>query len=127
MSSTPGIKPIPASKPAPTPLPQAKPTELLHDQYSFLAANLHPVILLSGLALSFNRLVQDPVMTLARAAPVVIILQALYCFLCLPSTGQAPPQPKNKWKKQAKPSQDFGARAVVRPTPTPLPHTKRNR
>jgi len=113
MSSTPGIKPIPASKPAPIPLPQAKPTEILHDQYSFLASNLHAVILLSGLVLSFNRLVENPIATLAKLSPLVIILQLAYCFLCLPSTGQAPPPPKQKWKKQSKPTQDFGARAVV--------------
>jgi len=113
MSSTPGIKPIPASKPAPFILPPAKPIEILHDQYSFLASNLHAVILLSGLYLSFNRLVEDPITTLSRLSPLVVILQLAYCFLCLPSTGQAPPPPKQKWKKQSKPSQDFGARAVV--------------
>jgi len=113
MSTTPGIKPIPASKPAPVIPPPGKPTDILHDQYSFWFANLYPVLLLSGLALSFNRLVDDPVTTLARLAPLVIILQMLYCFLCLPSTGQAPPPPKQKWKKQSRPTQDFGAKAVV--------------
>jgi hypothetical protein len=113
MSSTPGIKPIPASKPAPIALPQAKPIEILHDDYSFLASNVHAAILLSGLVLSFNRLVQDPINTLVKLAPLVIIIQLAYCFLCLPSTGQAPPPPKQKWKKQSKPTQDFGARAVV--------------
>jgi phosphatidylinositol glycan class F len=106
MSSTPGIKPIPAAKPAPF-------IEILHDQYSFLASNLHAVILLSGLYLSFNRLVEDPIATLSKLSPLVVILQLAYCFLCLPSTGQAPPPPKQKWKKQSRPSQDFGARAVV--------------
>jgi phosphatidylinositol glycan class F len=113
MSSTPGIKPIPASKPTPIVLPQAKPIEILHDDYSFLASNVHAAILLSGLVLSFNRLVQDPINTLVKLAPLVIIIQLAYCFLCLPSTGQAPPPPKQKWKKQSKPTQDFGARAVV--------------
>lgn len=113
MSSTPGVKPIPASKPATNPLPTPKPTEISHDQYSFMAANLHPAILLSGLLLCFNRLVQDPVSVLAKSAPIVMILQMVYCFLCLPSTGHAPPPPKNKWKKQARPTQDFGAKAVV--------------
>jgi phosphatidylinositol glycan class F len=113
MSSTPGIKPIPASKPAPIVLPSAKPIEILHDDYSFLASNVHAAILLSGLVLSFNRLVQDPIRTLVKLAPLVIIVQLAYCFFCLPSTGQAPPPPKQKWKKQSKPTQDFGARAVV--------------
>ncbi|KAM0706902.1 hypothetical protein Q7P35_006232 [Cladosporium inversicolor] len=112
MSSTPGIKPIPAAKPAPIVLPPAKPIEILHDDYSFLASNVHAAVLLSGLVLSFNSLVQDPIRTLVRLAPLVIIIQLVYCFLCLPSTGQAPPPPKQKWKKQSKPTQDFGARAV---------------
>jgi phosphatidylinositol glycan class F len=113
MSSTPGIKPIPASKPAPIVFPPAKPIEILHDDYSFLASNVHAAVLLAGLVLSFNRLVQDPINMLLKSAPLLIILQMVYCFLCLPSTGQAPPPPKQKWKKQSKPSQDFGARAVV--------------
>lgn len=113
MSSTPGIKPIPAAKPAPVAFPPAKPIEILHDDYSFLASNAHAAVLLAGLLLSFNRLVQDPITTLTKLAPLVVIIQVLYCFFCLPSTGQAPPPPKQKWKKQSKPTQDFGARAVV--------------
>lgn len=114
MSAAPNIKPVPASKPATTSTPHLKPTEILHDDYAFLAANLYPAILLAGLALSFNRLVEDPVSTLSKSAPIVIILQIFYCFLCLPSTGQAPPPPKNKWgKKPARSTQDFGAKAVV--------------
>ncbi|KAM0720121.1 hypothetical protein Q7P37_004257 [Cladosporium fusiforme] len=112
MSAATGTKPASASKPAWTaPLP-GRVTDILTDDYSFLAANLYPAILLSGLFLTFNHLVEDPVSTLSKAAPVVIILQIVYCFLCLPSTGQAPPPPKNKWKKQSRSGQDFGAKAV---------------
>ena len=123
MSSTPGIKPISAPKPAPIALPPAKPIEILHDDYSFLASNVHAAVLLSGLVLSFNSLVHNPIRTLVRLAPLVIIIQLVYCFLCLPSTGQAPPPPKQKWKKQSKPTQDFGARAVVCLWDTTCPRT----
>lgn len=112
---TPGIQPIPATKPAAAPLPVTKPTELLQNQPSFLAANLHPVLLASILIFSFKSLLRDPVNTLIGLAPTVAIVQVGYCVLCLPSTGQAPP-PANKpgqKKKASKPAQDLGTKIVV--------------
>ena len=107
-SSTPNIKPAPA-------LPPSKPIEILQTQVSQLYANLHPIVLASVLFFSFSRLVQDPVNTLLGLAPTVAVLQAMYCVICLPSTGQTPqppPKPGQK-KKQVKPTQDILAKAVV--------------
>lgn len=92
-----------------------KPIDILQSQPAQLYASVHPVLLLSILLLSFNALVQDPVNSLLGLAPVVALLQAVYCILCLPYTGQAPTQaPKPGQKKKAvKPGQDFWARIVV--------------
>ena len=107
-SSTPNAK---AAVPA---IPE-KPIDILQTQVSLLYANLHPVLLLSILVFSFNTLVDDPVNTLLGLAPTLAVIQALYCVLCLPSTGQTPaPTPKPGQKKKAvKPAQDVWAKVVV--------------
>ena len=105
-----------ANAKAPAVVTSAKPVDILQTQPSLLYGNVQPVLLLSILALSFKTLVQDPVNTLLRLVPVITVLQALYCVLCLPSTDQAPataPKPGQK-KKSAKPGQDVWARLVVR-------------
>ena len=110
MSSSPG------NAKATAPIPSSKPVDILQSQLSLLYANLHPILLLSILLVSFRSLVEDPVNTLLGLAPTVAILQALYCVLCLPSTGQTPapaPKPGQK-KKAAKPAQDIWAKIVVR-------------
>lgn len=108
-ASTPNAKPTQAEAPS-------KPIDLIQSQYSLLYGNLHPILLLSLGVFSFNSLVSDPVNTLLGLAPTVATLQAVYCILCLPSTGQAPPtahKPGQK-KKAAKPVQDIWAKVVVR-------------
>ena len=110
MSSSPG------NAKATAPIPSSKPVDILQTQLSLLYANLHPILLLSILLFSFRSLVEDPVNTLLGLAPTVAIVQALYCVLCLPSTGQIPapaPKPGQK-KKAAKPAQDIWAKVVVR-------------
>jgi len=104
----------PATKAPPSPIP-SKPIDILQSQTSQLYANVHPALLLSLLLLSFNALVSDPVNTLSALAPAVALLQAIYCVLCLPYTGQAPaPAHKPGQKKKAvKPGQDIWARLVV--------------
>ena len=107
-SSTPNAKP-------PQSIPLSKPIDILQTQPSQLYANLHPVLLISLLLFSFKNLVEDPVNTLLGIAPTIAIIQAVYCVICLPSTGQAPapaPKPGQK-KKAAKPSQDIWAKVVV--------------
>ena len=107
-SPTPNAKSTPA-------IPPSKPVDILQTQFSQVYANLHPILLLSLLLVSFRTLVADPVNTLLGLAPTLAILQAIYCILCLPSTGQAPPtalKPGQK-KKAAKPVQDIWARLVV--------------
>lgn len=101
-------------KSATTPSP-LKPIDLLQNPASQLYANLHPILLISILLFSFKTLVQNPVGTLLGLAPTVTILQALYCVLCLPSSGQTPAatsKPGQK-KKPAKPAQDVWAKVVV--------------
>lgn len=116
MSSTAvNAKPVEVAKPG-------KPVDLLQSQVSLLYANLHPVLLLSLIPLGFKSLVQDPVNTLLGLAPTVALVQALYCVLCLPSTGQTP-SPKSKpgqKTKTSKPAQDVWAKVVVRPEIWPI-------
>lgn len=95
--------------------PPSKPVDILSSQTSQLYSNLHPILLSSILAFSFKTLVHDPVNTLLGLAPTVAILQALYCVICLPSTGQTPPpvrKPGEK-KKPQKAGQDIWAKIVV--------------
>lgn len=92
-----------------------KHVEILPDQIAQLYANLHPVLLFSLIPFSFKSLVNDPVNTLLGLAPTVLIIQAIYCIACLPSSGQTPPsahKPGQK-KKPSKPAQDIWARVVV--------------
>ena len=96
--------------------PALKVVETLPSQLSQLYANLHPVLLLSLVFLSFSRLVDDPVNTLLALVPVTAVLQAIYCVVCLPSTGQTIPAPSQKpgqKKKLAKPSQGAFSKVVV--------------
>jgi GPI ethanolamine phosphate transferase 2/3 subunit F len=96
-------------------IPQSKPVELLSDQASLLYANLQPIFLISILLFSFKTLVQDPVNTLLGLAPTLVIIQVLYCILCLPISGKAPTaalKPGQK-KKQPNTSQDIWSRIVV--------------
>ncbi|KAK5124718.1 hypothetical protein LTR85_001431 [Meristemomyces frigidus] len=94
--------------------PPAKPVDILQNQPSQFYANLHPILLLSLPLFSFRSLVDDPVNTLIGLTPALAILQAIYCLVCLPSTGQAPPPPHKpgQKKKAAKPAQDVWAKVV---------------
>ncbi|EME49762.1 hypothetical protein DOTSEDRAFT_68518 [Dothistroma septosporum NZE10] len=106
-SSVVDTKPIEAAK-------SGKPVDLLQSQLSLLYANLHTILLLSLIPLGFKSLVEDPVNTLLGLAPTVAIVQALYCVLCLSSSGQAP-APKSKFgqkTKTGKPIQDTWAKVV---------------
>lgn len=98
-----------------TPQYDMKAIDLLPGQASQLFANLHPVLLLSSVIFSFRSLVGDPVSTLLRLAPTLLLLQAIYCIVCLPSSGQtAPTKPRPGQKtKNVKPAQDTWARLVV--------------
>ena len=104
----------PAAKATPSPTP-FKPIDVLQDQPAQLYANFHPVLLLSILLASFKTLVQDPVNTLLGLAPIVAVLQAIYCATCLPRFGQnvtATSKPGQK-RKTTKPAQEVWARIVV--------------
>lgn len=92
-----------------------KPVDILSGQLSQFYANLHPILLLSLPLFSFQSLVNDPVNTLTGLTPALVILQAIYCVICLPSTGQAPPAPHKpgQRKKAVKPAQDIWAKVVV--------------
>nr|POF08190.1 glycosylphosphatidylinositol anchor biosynthesis protein 11 [Quercus suber] len=112
-----------SSAAAAAPPPPSKPIDLLSGQYSFSYSNLHPVLLLSLLAVSFPRLVADPVSTLLGLAPTVVLLQAGYCIVCLPSLGRPLPpaaasssssKPRPKPKPSRTASDDLWARVVVR-------------
>jgi phosphatidylinositol glycan class F len=93
------------------------PTEVLTTPESRFYTNLHPVLLLAILIAAFRSLVADPINTLLALAPTLAILQAAYCILCLPSSGNAPAaslKPGQKKKKVPKPPQDLAAKIVVR-------------
>lgn len=101
----------PAAKPG-------KPVELANDALAQLYANLHPALLSGLIVFNFPSLVRDPINTLLAQAPLVALLQAAYCIICLPSTGQTAPAgakagPK---KKSPKAAQDIWAKLVVRRT-----------
>lgn len=104
MSSTANAKQAPVAVPL-------KPVDILQTQTAQSYAHLHPILLLSGLLLSFRSLVQDPVNTLLGLAPTVTILQAVYCVLCLPIPGQA--AKAGQKKKVSKQSQDIWSKIVV--------------
>lgn len=102
--------------------PTSKPTiDILPDPTAQLAANLHPVLLLSLLALSFRSLVRDPMPTLLGLAPTVAVIQLVYCAVCLPASGQAATtavgasanKPGSKRKKPRRGMRDVGARVTV--------------
>lgn len=50
----------------------------------------HPLLLLSLLAIRFQRLVSDPVTELLNDLPVLAILQLSYVMICLPPAGSGP-------------------------------------
>ena len=109
----------PNAKTAPPALP-SKPIDILQTQSSLFFANLHPILLISILLFSFKSLVADPVNTLLGLAPTIAIIQAVYCVVCLPSTGQTPASSAKAGggkKKGPKGSQqDVWGKIVVRPT-----------
>ncbi|QIW95906.1 hypothetical protein AMS68_001424 [Peltaster fructicola] len=91
-----------------------KPIDVLPDQLSLFAANVHPIVLISLLLFNFRSLVREPSSTLLGLAPTIAALQLAYCVLCLPMSGQAPP-PVSKSaqkKKAAKYTQDLGLKIV---------------
>lgn len=102
----------------------SKPVDVLQSQSSQFYVNLHPILLLSIVLFSFKTLVNDPVNTLLGLAPATAILQAIYCVVCLPSTGQTPPAPHKpgQKKKTARPEQAIWAKFVVRSHCTSLPN-----
>ena len=104
MSSAANAKQTPVAAPL-------KPVDILQTQIAQSYAHLHPILLLSGLLLSFRSLVHDPVNTLLGLAPTVTILQAVYCVLCLPIPGQA--AKSGQKKKASKQSQDIWSKIVV--------------
>nr|OQO15664.1 hypothetical protein B0A51_15764 [Rachicladosporium sp. CCFEE 5018] len=112
--STPGILPIPSSKSAPDPPVISKPVSILDNDIARLVSNTHPVLLLSIPLLSFPRVVEDPISALIGLASTTAVIQLLYCLVCLPSTGQAPPPPlkPGQKRKSVKLAQDLGARLV---------------
>ncbi|KAK1006216.1 Glycosylphosphatidylinositol (GPI) anchor assembly protein [Friedmanniomyces endolithicus] len=98
-----------------TALKPGKPLDLLQTQPSLFFANLQPILLLGTLLLSFRSLVADPVNTLLFLAPTIAIVQALYCIICLPSTGDtaAPAtKPGQKKKTPRTQTQDIWAKVI---------------
>ena len=105
-------------------VPEEKPIDILSAPQSQAVANLHPVVLVAIIGVTFTRLVADPVATLIALAPVIAGLQAVYCILCLPSSAQAPPAPKPgpKKTKGQKPPGDIWTKVIVRSRIAVLPY-----
>ena len=99
-----------------------KPIDIFQTQYSLIYANVHPVLLLSLLLFNFGALVQDPVSALTKSIVGTALLQAIYCVVCLPSTGQSTAKSgsKGQKKKGAKASQDIWSKLVVWAFPSHL-------
>jgi len=94
-----------------------RPIDLLQTQPSLFFANLQPILLLGTLLLSFRSLVADPVDTLLVLAPTIAIVQAFYCVICLPSTGDTVAlvtKPGQKKKTPRTQRQDIWAKVIVR-------------
>ncbi|KAK1071782.1 Glycosylphosphatidylinositol (GPI) anchor assembly protein [Friedmanniomyces endolithicus] len=92
-----------------------RPIDLLQTQPSFFFANLQPILLLGTVLLSFRSLVADPVNILLALASTTAIVQALYCVICLPSTGDtATPitKPGQKKKTPKTQRQDIWAKVI---------------
>lgn len=70
------------------PLPAGKVVEVLDTSTSRVYAHLHTLLLLAIVPVSWASLVAAPVSTLLHLAPTTLVLQALYCAVCLPQTGQ---------------------------------------
>ncbi|EAS34847.3 glycosylphosphatidylinositol anchor biosynthesis protein 11 [Coccidioides immitis RS] len=51
-------------------------------------AHIHPLLVLSGFAIRFQALVDDPVSALAGLLPAVCAVQAAYVIICLPAAGK---------------------------------------
>lgn len=105
----------PPTKAPPSPV-SSKPVDILQDQSSQLYANVHPALLVLFLLATFPTLVKDPVSTLSGLALFVAVLQALYCVLCLPYSGNAPttPHKPGQKRKPTRSGQETWARIVVR-------------
>jgi hypothetical protein len=70
------------SRPHPS---EFKPVVLLDSSAALVYTHMHPFLLASGFYLRFNELTEDPVATELELLPVVAVIQALWCMLCLPA------------------------------------------
>lgn len=71
---------------------------------SAIYTHIHTPLLLSLFAANFSSLVQSPVATLAYTAPVLAVLQAAYCGVCLQPTTVGGAKKNRKKKKVAGPA-----------------------
>ena len=104
----------PARPTLPT-LPAGKAVDILQTSAAQLFTHLHPILLFAVVPISFGSLVADPVSTLLGLAPTTLVVQALYCTLCLPHVNQTTPsKPKPGQKtKPIKAEQGIWAKLVV--------------
>ncbi|RMJ24508.1 biosynthesis protein [Aspergillus sp. HF37] len=79
------------SQAPPAKKPPAPPVPLLPTQAAKTYALAHPLLLLSLLALRFERLVADPMAELLNSLPLLTVLQAGYVTVCLPAAGGGSP------------------------------------
>lgn len=94
MSSKPTIiDPAGLSKPKSTP---AAPIEPLNNDIARIYTQVHPLVILSLYAYSFNSIVADPVPALLSILAPLAVLQIAYVAVCLPPTGETPKVKKVK-------------------------------
>lgn len=72
------------------------PIEPLNNDAARVFTHIHPVLVLSLFAYSFNSLVADPVSTLLNTLAPLALLQILFVAVCLPPTGGTPTIKKQK-------------------------------
>ncbi|KAF7585844.1 Glycosylphosphatidylinositol (GPI) anchor assembly protein [Aspergillus hancockii] len=85
MTSTP---PSPLTQ-GPIPPKSSPPTHILANPIAKPYALLHPLLLLSFLALRFNAIVADPVAELLANLPILALLQVVFVIICLPPAGSS--------------------------------------
>lgn len=67
--------------------PLLLPVDILGGPLAGTYAQIHPVLVLGMIYMSFQNIVADPVNSLLRLAPIVALLQLVYCVICLPISG----------------------------------------
>ncbi|KAL0942385.1 Glycosylphosphatidylinositol anchor biosynthesis protein 11 [Colletotrichum truncatum] len=96
------VDPVTMSTPSKAASDAGKPKDGLHPVYALpspaaqVVRHVQPVLLAGLFVAQFNALVTDPVRTLQNSLPVVVAIQIVYAFVCLPAAGSQTVKPGRK-------------------------------